>query len=181
MSPESVTVQAPPESAEAQPQAEAQAAPPQQAQKLAIICSKGSLDMAYPPFILGNAAALMGYEVHLFFTFWGMDLIDKKKLRRVKASPVGNPASHMPTWLGGLPGMNSMMTAMMKRSIKRLKIPPLPEMIANAHDLGVHLHACSTSMEMMGMTEADLIPEVEDVVGAASFLAMSEGGQTLFV
>lgn len=151
------------------------------APKLSIVCSKGSLDMAYPPFILGNAAATMGYEVHLFFTFWGMDLIHKKKLHRLKATPVGNPASHMPTWIGAIPGMNLMMTAMMKRSIAKIKVPSMPEMIANAKDLGVHLHACSTSMEMMGMTNADLIPEVEDVVGAASFLDMSYGGQTLFV
>ncbi len=149
--------------------------------KLSIICSKGSLDMAYPPFILGNAAATMGYEVHLFFTFWGMDLIHKDKLPKLKATPVGNPASHMPTWVGGIPGMNTMMTGMMKRNIAKIKIPPMPEMIANAKDLGVHLHACSTSMEMMGMTQADLIPEVEDVVGAASFLDVSGGGQTLFV
>lgn len=137
--------------------------------------------MAYPPFIMGNAAAVMGYEVHLFFTFWGMDLIHKTKMPRLKATPVGNPASHMPTWVGAIPGMNTMMTSMMKKSIAGLKIPPMAEMIANAHELGVHLHACSTSMAMMNMENEDLIPEVEDVVGAASFLAMSEGGQTIFV
>lgn len=150
-------------------------------QKLSIIVSKGSLDMAYPPFILGNAAALMGYEVHLFFTFWGMDVITKKRYGKLKATPVGNPAAHMPNLVGVLPGMSSVMTGMMKRSIAKLKVPPIPEMIANGKDLGVHLHACSTSMEMMGLKQEDFIDEVEDVVGAASFLHMSEGGQIIFI
>ncbi len=150
-------------------------------QKFSIICSKGSLDMAYPPFIMGNAAALMGYEVHLFFTFWGMDIIHKKRVGKLHATPVGNPGAHMPALLGVLPGMQPMMTAMLHKKIAKMKIPPLPEMIANAKELGVHLHACSTSMEMMGMSNDDLIPEVEDVVGAATFLSLSEGGQTLFV
>ncbi len=149
--------------------------------KFSIICSKGSLDMAYPPFIMGNAAAVMGYEVHLFFTFWGMDIIHKDRLAKLKATPVGNPASHMPASIAAIPGMSLMMSAMMRKSIAKIKIPPIAEMVANAHDLGVRLHACSTSMEMMGMVKEDLIPEVEDIVGAASFLQMSHGGQTLFI
>lgn len=153
----------------------------QQAHKLSIICSKGSMDMAYPPFIMGNAAALMGYEVHLFFTFWGMDIIHKKRVGKLKATPVGNPSSHMANLLGVLPGMSAMMTAMMNKKMAKMKVPPIPEMIANAKDLGVQLHACSTSMEMMGMGKDDLIPEVDDIVGAASFLEMSHGGQTLFI
>lgn len=155
-------------------------AEPKQRSKLAIICSKGSMDMAYPPFILGQAAALMDYEVHLFFTFWGMDIVHKKKVHKLKATPVGNPAAHMATWVGAVPGMSAMMTGMMKKQIAALKIPPIPQMIKDAQDLGVQLHACSTSMEMFKMTEADLVEGV-DVVGAASFLAMSEGGQTLFI
>ncbi|MFA5943094.1 MAG: DsrE/DsrF/DrsH-like family protein [Candidatus Thermoplasmatota archaeon] len=161
------------------PASMAMAGPP--VHKLSIIVSKGSLDMAYPPFILGNAAAIMGYEVHLFFTFWGMDVITKKRYGRLKATPVGNPAAHMPNLAGILPGATPMMTAMLRGKIKKLKIPPIPEMIASAKDLGVHLHACSTSMEMLGLTEEDFIPEVEDVVGAASFLGMSEGGQIIFI
>lgn len=150
-------------------------------QRLSIIVSKGSLDMAYPPFILGNAAALMGYEVHLFFTFWGMDVIDKRRYAKLKATPVGNPGAHMPNLVGVIPGMSAVMTSMMKRSIRKIKVPPIPEMIANAKELGVHLHACSTSMEMMGLQRKDFIDEVEDIVGAASFLHMSEGGQIIFI
>jgi peroxiredoxin family protein len=75
-----------------------------QVSKLCIILSKGSLDMAYPAFMLANAAAAMGYEVHLFFTFWGMNVIDKRKIDNLKVSSVGNPGLPLPNILGMLPG-----------------------------------------------------------------------------
>jgi peroxiredoxin family protein len=79
-----------------------------QISKLCIILSKGSLDMAYPAFMLANAAAAMGYEVHLFFTFWGMNVIDRRKIDNLKVSSVGNPGLPLPNILGMLPGMTSM-------------------------------------------------------------------------
>jgi peroxiredoxin family protein len=142
------------------------AATNQQAQKLSIIVSKGSLDMAYPAFMLANAGAAMGMEVHLFFTFWGMAVINKKQEANLQLGPEAAPG---------------MTTPMVKDIIKSLKIPTIPEMVAGAHDMGVHLHACSTTMELMGMKKDDLIPEVEDIVGASTFLQLSENGQTLFI
>lgn len=152
-----------------------------QVHKLAIILSKGTLDMTYPAFMLATAGAAMGTEVHIFFTFWGMDVVSKKKVARLKIAPVGNPSMPMPNILGMIPGMTAMATRMMKGKIKNLKLPTIPEMVANARDMGVHLHACSTTMEMMGVKKEDLIPEVEDVVGASTFLQLSEDAQTIFI
>jgi peroxiredoxin family protein len=155
--------------------------PTKQLHKLCIILSKGTLDMAYPAFMLANAAAAMGDEVHVFFTFWGMDVISAKRAGSLKLSPVGNPGLHMPNILGMIPGMTRVATGMIKGKVEKLKIPPIPEMMKTAHDMGVHFHACSTTMEMMGVRKEDFVPEVEDVVGAATFIGMSEGGQVIFI
>jgi peroxiredoxin family protein len=90
--------------------------------KLSIICSKGSLDMAYPGLILANAARMLGIEANIFFTFWGMDIISKDKVDHLKVTPVGNTAMHMPQAIGWLPGMADMATVMMKREMTKLDI-----------------------------------------------------------
>jgi peroxiredoxin family protein len=155
--------------------------PQQAANKLAIIMSKGTIDMVYPAFMLATTGAAMGMEVHMFFTFWGMNVISKKDVAALKVAPVGNPALPMPNILGMLPGMTAMATRMMKARIRKVKLPTIPEIIKMASDASVHLHACSTTMEVMGVRREDLIPEVEDVVGAATFLELSQGGQTIFI
>jgi peroxiredoxin family protein len=150
--------------------------------RLVIVCSKGSLDMAYPPLMLATTAAAMGMEVHLYFTFWGMNMIAKKTIDSLKISAVGNPALPMPNILGMLPGMNGMVTSMMKKKMKKMKMPTIREMIANAKESGVKFHACSPSMDMMGLTKEDLIPEVDDIIGATTYLDLaSEDAITLFV
>src|SRR3954453_2922366 len=85
--------------------------------KLAIICSKGNLDMAYPGLILANAALGEGVETHLFFTFWGFDMISKATMGDLKFTPVGNTATHLPQGITPLPGMTTMATHMMKKQI----------------------------------------------------------------
>jgi len=154
---------------------------PQAAAKLSIILSKGSLDMAYPAFILANTAAAMGMEVHVFFTFWGMDVISKKRVDSLKVSSVGNPALPMPNLMGVLPGMTALVTRMLGKKMKKAKIPTIHELIKTAKENGVKLHACSTTMDVMGISREGFIAEVDDVVGAATFLQMSEGGQTIFI
>jgi len=150
--------------------------------RLVIVCSKGSLDMAYPPLMLATTAAAMGMEVHLYFTFWGMNMIAKKTIDSLKISAVGNPALPIPNILGMLPGMNGMVTSMMTKKMKKMKMPTIREMIANAKDSGVKFHACSPSMDMMGLTKEDLIPEVDDIIGATTYLDLaSEDAITLFV
>ncbi|MEM0337615.1 MAG: DsrE/DsrF/DrsH-like family protein [Candidatus Caldarchaeum sp.] len=152
-----------------------------QTSKLCIILSKGTLDMAYPAFMLANAAAAMGYEVHIFFTFWGMNVIDKRKIDNLKVSSVGNPALPMPNLLGALPGMTAMVTRMLKNKMAKQRVPTIRELIKTAKEAGVKLHACSTTMDVMGLKKEDFIPEVDDIVGAASFIQMSEGGQVIFI
>ncbi len=155
----------------------------EQANKLCIILSKGSLDMVYPAFMLANTAAAMGTEAHVFFTFWGLRVLNKKKFASLKMSPVGNPGMPIPNIIGMIPGMTPLTTWMMKGRMKKIKMPSIPEMIETAKDLGVHLHACSTtmSMDIIGMKKEDLIPGVEDIIGAATFLEISRGSQTIFI
>src|SRR6476620_8449738 len=85
--------------------------------KLAIICSKGTLDMAYPGLILANAALREGIETHLFFTFWGFEMINRKTMHPLRFTPMANTATHLPNALSGLPGMTAMATHQMKKQI----------------------------------------------------------------
>ncbi|MDH3498932.1 MAG: DsrE/DsrF/DrsH-like family protein [Acidimicrobiia bacterium] len=149
--------------------------------KLVIICSKGSLDMAYPGLVLANAALGEGIETHLFFTFWGFDIINKKTMDHLKFTPVGNPATHMPTLVMGLPGMTAFATHMMKRQIEGIDIPEVPEFLQLITDAGGHLWACRMSADMMHMDENDLYDRVEGIISASDFMEISEGAQTLFI
>jgi peroxiredoxin family protein len=150
--------------------------------KLVIICSKGSLDMAYPPMMLATTAAAMGMQVDLYFTFWGVNIISKKTIDSLKISPVGNAALPMPNILGMIPGMTSMMTSMMQKKMGKIKMPSIREMVATAKESGVKFHACSPTLDMMGLKKEDLIPEVDDIIGAATYLELaSEDAITLFV
>jgi peroxiredoxin family protein len=149
--------------------------------KLAIICSKGSLDMAYPGLILGNAALGEGVELHLFFTFWGFDIITKGRMEHLKFSPVGNPAAHMPAALAPLPGMTSMATHMMNKSLEELDIPPVPEFLDLITASGGHLWACRLSADMNHVTEADLYDGVEGIINASDFIEKTDGAQLLFI
>jgi len=150
--------------------------------KLVIVCSKGSLDMAYPPLMLATTGAAMGMEVHLYFTFWGINMVRRKTVGSLKVSPVGNPAMPMPNILGIIPGMSKLATYMMEKKMGKMKMPTIQEMIQTAKESGVKFHACSPSMEMMGLTKDDLIPEVDDIIGATTYLDLaSEDAITLFI
>lgn len=149
--------------------------------KLSIICSKGSLDMAYPGLVLANAALAEGVEVHLFFTFWGFDMITKKTMDHLRFSPVGNPATHMPTLLAGLPGVQAFATHMMRKQIEGLDIPEVPEFLEMISDAGGHLWACRMSADMMHVDESDLYDRVEGIISAADFIEFSDGGQVIFI
>lgn len=152
--------------------------------KLAIIASKGSLDMAYPPLILANAARMSGVEVDIFFTFWGLDIITLKKMNKLNVAVVGNPSMHpsfhIPTLLGIIPGMSAMASAMMRKEIDKLDFPPVGEFVQLVCDAGAHLYGCKMSMDMMKLTEKDLICDAK-VLGAMEFIEMAEGAQLLFV
>lgn len=149
--------------------------------KLAIICSKGSLDMAYPGLILGNAALGEGVELHLFFTFWGFDIITKGRMEHLKFSPVGNTAAHIPSALAPLPGMTSMATHMMQKSLDALEIPGVPEFLDLITASGGHLWACQLSADMNHLKKEDLYDGVEAIINASDFIEMTDGAQLLFI
>ena len=149
--------------------------------KLAIICSKGSLDMAYPGLILANAALGEGCEVHLFFTFWGFDMINKKTMGDLKFTMLGNTATHMPQGLGGLPGMTGMATSRLKKSIADLDVPEVPEFLEQIVASGGHLWACRLSADMNNLEAKDLYDDVEGIISATDFIELTEGAQLLFI
>ena len=148
---------------------------------LAIICSKGSLDMAYPGLILGNAALGEGVDVHMFFTFWGFDIITKGRMEHLKFSPVGNPAAHMPAALAPLPGMTKMATHMMNKSLEELDIPPVPEFLELLKASGAKIWACRLSADMNHLDESDLFDGLDGIINASDFIELTEGAQLLFI
>ena len=149
--------------------------------KLAIICSKGTLDMAYPGLVLANAALGEGIETHLFFTFWGFDMINKKTMDDLKFTVLGNPATHMPQGMGGLPGMTAMATAKMKKSIAEVGVPEVPEFLDHIVASGGRLWACRMSADMNHVTKDDLYEGVEDIINASDFIELTAGAQLLFI
>ncbi len=153
----------------------------QKPRSLSVICSKGSFDMAYPGLILANAARMSGIDATLFFTFWGLDIITKKKIDALKVSTVGNPSMGMPTVLGGLPGMQWVATKMMKRTIDKLDIPPIGEMIETLDDAGAELYGCRLAAEMMGLEKKDFVPQVKDIISAMDFFEKSQGANIIFI
>jgi peroxiredoxin family protein len=154
---------------------------------LCIICSKGTLDMAYPGLVLANAALMEGIDVTMFFTFWGFDMITKNKMDKLEVTPLGNPSMAMPNGMGipnmmsVLPGMTGFATSMMRKEIAKLDFPPVREYMQMISDAGGKLYACQLSMDMMGLEKEDLFDEVEDVVGAMEFMEMSENAQIIFI
>jgi peroxiredoxin family protein len=153
--------------------------PESEGRKLAIICSKGNLDMAYPGLILANAALGEGVETHLFFTFWGFDMITKETMGDLKFTMLGNTATHMPQGLGGLPGMTAMATSKLKKAIAALDVPEVPEFLEQIVASGGHLWACRLSADMNHLTEDDLYDEVEGIIG--DFIEKTNGAQLLFI
>jgi peroxiredoxin family protein len=149
--------------------------------KLSIICSKGSLDMAYPGLVLANAALMEGIDVTMFFTFWGLDIVNKKTMTHLKATPLGNPSMHMPNVVGMLPGVTNMATSMMKREIEKLDFPPVDEFLEMIHDAGGHMYGCRMAMDMMHLEKEDLCDEIDEVIGAMEFMEMSDGAQIIFI
>jgi len=149
--------------------------------KIAFICSKGSLDMAYPGLIMANAALSEGIETHIFFTFWGMDIITKKTMGDLKFTPLGNPATHMPQGLGGLLGMAAMATKKLKQEIAEQNVPDVPEFLQLIADSGGHLWACKMSVDMFHLTEEDMFDDLEGILSATDFIEIIDGSQTIFV
>jgi peroxiredoxin family protein len=156
--------------------------------KMVFICSKGNLDMAYPALIMANGALNEGVEVDIFFTFWGLDMINKGTWHDLQFSMLGNTAMHMPgsskhipQGFGGLPGMTGYATQMLKKQIADLDVPEIPEFLEMLHDMGARFWACQLSVDMMGLTKEDMFDGVEDIINVSEFIELSDGAQTVFI
>src|SRR4030065_689792 len=157
---------------------------------MSIIATKGTLDWAYPPFILGSTAAALGWEVNIFFTFYGLNLL-KKDISDLKVSPLGNPGMPMkmpfgPGWFksinwnipnliqAGIPGFESVATMLMKQTIKNNGVATISELRSLALEADVKFTICQMTVDLFGFSHDDFIPEVKDYVGAASFLPVAQ-------
>ncbi len=156
--------------------------------KFVLICSKGNLDMAYPALVLANAALGEGIETHLFFTFWGFDMITKSRMNDLQFSPVGNTAMHLPgrdtkvpQALAPLPGVTQVATKMMKKQIADLGIPDVPDFLDQVVASGGHLWACRMSADMNNLDETDLRDDIDGIINATDFIEMTDGAQMLFI
>lgn len=148
--------------------------------KVSIVISKGSLEGIYPGLIMANGARMEGIEVNVFFTFFGMDAITKKKMNHIKVATVGNPAMGIPTLVGALPGMSSIATNKMNKKMEELDIPPVPEFIEMIHDAGGKLYACLATVEMFNLKREDFCDELEGILTVGDFYKLAAGGQIIF-
>ncbi len=139
--------------------------------RLAIIAAHGTLDLAYPPFILATAAAAMEMESAIFFTFYGLNILKKDHIDSLQVSPIANPAMPMPVpnIVGMLPGMTAMATSMMNNMMEKANVAKLSELLEVAIEMDVRLIACQMTMDVMGIKQSDLITDIE-IGGAATFL-----------
>ena len=148
--------------------------------KVSIICSKGSLEGIYPALIMANGARMEGIAVNLFFTFFGMDAITKKKVKKIKVATVGNPAMGIPTLIGALPGMSAMATMMMQKKMDALDIPAIDEFIEMISGAGGNLYACKASVDMFGLKKEDFMDEVQGIITVGDFYELAAGGHIIF-
>jgi peroxiredoxin family protein len=160
--------------------------------KVAFICSKGNLDMAYPALVMGWAALGNGIDVTIFFTFWGLDMINKDRVDHLEVPPVGNASMKMnlmgvpgyvgiPQVMGMLPGMTPFATKLMNDKMKELGVPPVREYLSMLVDGGAKLYACKMSADMMKLKMEDFVDGVCGIVTAGDFMDMTDGAQIIFI
>jgi len=157
-----------------------QGASPQTIEKVSIIISKGSLEGIYPGLIMANGARMEGIEANLFFTFFGLDAINRAKHEHVKVATVGNPGLHLATWAGGIPGVSALVTHKLADEMEKLDIPPIPEFVEMISESGAGLYACKASVDLFGLHAEDFIPQVQDVITVGEFYGLAAGGQIIF-
>ncbi|MFB6096736.1 MAG: DsrE/DsrF/DrsH-like family protein [Haloferacaceae archaeon] len=136
--------------------------------KMSIIATKGTLDMAYPPLILASTAAAFGYEVTVFHTFWGLEILHEERSKSLKLSSVGNPNMPVPNAIAALPGMDRMTTRMMEKRIADNDTATIEELIQTSLDMGVEFQACQMTIDLMDYDEDDFYDGVTTGVGAAT-------------
>jgi peroxiredoxin family protein len=149
-------------------------------EKVSIIISKGSLEGIYPGLILANGARMEGIEANVFFTFFGLDAINRHKHEHVKVATVGNPGLHLATWAGGFPGVSSMVTHQLAGEMEKLDIPPIPEFIELISDSGAGLYGCKASVDLFQLSSEDFVPQVREIITVGEFYGLAAGGQIIF-
>ena len=151
--------------------------------KMLFILSKATIENVYAAFIMANGARMEGIEAEIFFTFFGLEAINKEKLEHLHVATVGDPAMHMPTMLGGLPGMEALATKMMKKEMEKLDMPPIGEFLEILSDSGVKLWACKLAVDMFHLKKEDLIDDVDGILTIGDFYnrATEENTHMLFV
>ena len=143
--------------------------------KMMIILSKGTLENVYAAFVLANGARMEGIEAEIFFTFFGLEAVHKKKLEHLHVATVGNPAMHMPTMLGGLPGMEALASSMMKKEMEKIDMPDVHEFLDILDASGAKLWACKLAMDMFHYKKEDLYEGVSDVITVGDFYKQGSG------
>ncbi len=151
--------------------------------KMLFILSKATIENVYAAFVMANGARMEGIEAEIFFTFFGLEAIQKKKLEHLHVATVGNPAMHIPTMIGGLPGMEALATKMMKKEMEKLDMPPVGEFLEILSASGVKLWACKLAVDMFHLEEKDFIEEIDGILTIGDFYtkADTEGTQILFI
>ncbi|MBN2637746.1 MAG: DsrE/DsrF/DrsH-like family protein [Bacteroidales bacterium] len=155
--------------------------------KILLICSKANLEDVYAALVMANGAVMEGIEAKLFFTFFGLDAITSKRMNKLHTSTVGNPGMRMPggmpfpTMLGGLPGVESGVTAMMKKEMERLDMPPVDEFLELIEAGGGEIYACKLAADMFKLTKEDMHPAVKDIITVGDLYAMCDGEGTQIV
>jgi peroxiredoxin family protein len=153
---------------------------PEPLTKVSIVISKGTLEGIYPGLIMANGARMEGIAANVFFTFFGMHAITRKKQDGIRVATVGNPALGLPTLVGAIPGMSRFVTRQMQQKMEALDIPPIPEFIQLIADSGAKLYACKASVDMFGLEKQDFVDEVEDIITVGDFYQMAAGGEIIF-
>ena len=153
---------------------------PEPITKVSIIISKGSLEGVYPGLIMANGARAEGIEANLFFTFFGLDAIHKARHEHIKLATVGNPGLHLPTMVGGIPGVSTAMTHYMNHKMEQLDIPSIPEFVEMISDTGAGMYACKASVDLFGLEKNDFIEQVQDIITVGEFYERAAGGQIIF-
>jgi peroxiredoxin family protein len=143
--------------------------------KMMFILSKGTLENVYAAFVMANGARMEGIEAEIFFTFFGLEAIHNKKLEHLHTATVGNPAMHIPTMLGGLPGMEAFATSMMKKEMEKIDMPEIHEFLDIMTASGVKLWACKLAVDMFHYKKEDLYEGVEDIITIGDFYKKSKG------
>jgi len=154
--------------------------------KVSVICAKGALEDVYASLILANGARMEGIEANLFFTFFGLNAIRKNRMDRLHTATVGNPAMEMPgglpfpTFLGSIPGVEAGVSAMMKKEMDKLDIPPVSEFLEIITASGGKIYACKLAVDMFKLKREDFYDDLDGILTVGDFYQKAAGGQIIF-